>query len=184
MSSKIPMNIIAAVDENFGIGKNNSLPWRLPKEYKHFINLTTTTKNPNKINAVLMGRKCWESIPEKYRPLKNRLNIVMTKTWVTPEFVGENLIFINSLDSLNLILESKPYENLIETIWNIGGKQIYSLGIEHQNLNKIVLTKIDKNFDCDVKFPEINWNEFIEEENGEIVEEKGLCWKAITYIKK
>nr|CAD2182790.1 unnamed protein product [Meloidogyne enterolobii] len=108
----------------------------------------------------------------------------MTKTWVTPEFVGENLIFINSLDSLNLILESKPYENLIETIWNIGGKQIYSLGIEHQNLNKIVLTKIDKNFDCDVKFPEINWNEFIEEEKTEIVEEKGLCWKAITYIKK
>jgi hypothetical protein len=80
MSLTIPMNIIVAVDKNFGIGKNNSLPWRLPKEHKHFVKLTTTTDNPNKINAVLMGRKCWESIPYKFRPLKNRLNIVLSKT--------------------------------------------------------------------------------------------------------
>ncbi|KAL7072631.1 hypothetical protein ACQ4LE_007818 [Meloidogyne hapla] len=181
--STIPMNIIAAVDKSFGIGKNNSLPWKLPKEFKHFINLTTKTKNPNKINAVLMGRKCWESIPENFRPLKNRINIVMSKT-IKQDFINERLLFINNLNTLFLILESKPYKDWIETIWNVGGRQIYSLGIDYPYLNKIVLTKIDKDFDCDIKFPEIDWNQFIEENNTEIVEEKGLCWQSITYIKK
>jgi dihydrofolate reductase len=74
------MNIIAAVDKNFGIGKNNQLPWNLPKEYEHFVSLTTSTNEPGKLNAVIMGRKCWESIPEKFRPLKGRVNIVLSRT--------------------------------------------------------------------------------------------------------
>lgn len=75
-----PMNIIAAVDANFGIGKNNSLPWHLKEEYQHFQRQTTLTKDPNRVNALVMGRRCWESIPQKFRPLKNRINIVLSRT--------------------------------------------------------------------------------------------------------
>lgn len=74
------MNLIAAVDENFGIGKDNQLPWHLPKEYAHFVRETTRTQEPNRINAVIMGRRCWESIPEKFRPMRNRVNVILSRT--------------------------------------------------------------------------------------------------------
>ncbi|KAF7640258.1 DHFR domain-containing protein [Meloidogyne graminicola] len=175
------MNIIAAVDRSFGIGKNNSLPWRLPKEQIHFMKLTTNTKDPNKINAVLMGRKCWESIPPKYRPLKNRLNIVLSKT-IEPK-VSEDLIISDEIDNLFEMLKSEPYKDKIETIWNVGGSEVYSLGFCYPQLDKLILTKIDKDFECDVKFPEIDWNYFTEEQNTEIIEEKGICWQTTFYRK-
>jgi dihydrofolate reductase len=52
-----PMNLIAAVDANFAIGKGNDLPWRLPKEYAHFVRETTRTSQPDRVNAVIMGRR-------------------------------------------------------------------------------------------------------------------------------
>ena len=58
------------------------------------------------------------------------------------------------------------------------------MGLAYPNLHKMVLTKIDKDFECDVKFPEVDWNEFIEEENIETIKEKGIGWQAISYIYK
>ena len=65
-------------DNVLGIGQAGNLPWKLKKEMKHFANLTTFTKDTEKQNAVLMGRKTWESIPFKFKPLKNRYNLVLT----------------------------------------------------------------------------------------------------------
>lgn len=73
------MNLIVAVDSRGGIGRNGGIPWRLPHELVRFAQLTTATTDPEKKNAVLMGRKVWESIPSKFRPLKNRLNIVLSR---------------------------------------------------------------------------------------------------------
>ena len=61
--------IVAGCGESLGIGQEGRLPWRLPQEIKHFAKLTT---QQNGTNAVVMGRKTWESIPPKFRPLKNR----------------------------------------------------------------------------------------------------------------
>ena len=66
------INIIVAASTNMVIGKNNDLPWYLPTDMKHFKDIT-------KGHIVVMGRKCWESIPEKYRPLPNRTNFVVTR---------------------------------------------------------------------------------------------------------
>jgi dihydrofolate reductase len=70
--------IVAACGKSFGIGCNGELPWRLRSEMKYFAETTSKTKDPNKRNAVIMGRKTWESIPSKFRPLKSRLNIVLS----------------------------------------------------------------------------------------------------------
>ena len=79
-------SIIAAACRNMGIGINNTLPWRLRNEMKYFERVTksgassaTQADEPTKRNVVIMGRKSWDSIPEKYRPLKQRINIVLTR---------------------------------------------------------------------------------------------------------
>ena len=73
------MEAILACTHNGGIGLNGKLPWRLKEDMKLFKRITTTIQNPNdegKQNAVIMGRKTWESIPNKFRPLPNRINII------------------------------------------------------------------------------------------------------------
>ena len=67
-------NLIVAVDENYGIGKTNSIPWDLPGDLKYFKEITTSKPG----NVVIMGRKTWESIPDKFRPLRDRVNIIIT----------------------------------------------------------------------------------------------------------
>lgn len=69
--------IIAATKAN-GIGVNNNLPWRIPKEMKYFAQVTSNAADGQQ-NAVIMGRKTWESIPKKHRPLSNRFNIVLSR---------------------------------------------------------------------------------------------------------
>lgn len=75
-SQSIKLNLIVAMcNSNRGIGINGEIPWRLPKDMKHFANVTTFTKDPKKINAVIMGRLTWQSIPKQFRPMPNRLNV-------------------------------------------------------------------------------------------------------------
>jgi len=69
--------IVAATTKN-GIGKNGALPWRLPGELKYFAKATSTAPT-GQVNAVIMGRNTWESIPAKFRPLPNRVNVVLTR---------------------------------------------------------------------------------------------------------
>ncbi len=69
--------IVAATITN-GIGHGGSLPWRLPNEMAYFAKVTQKAP-PRATNAVLMGRKSWESIPPKFRPLKNRVNVVVSR---------------------------------------------------------------------------------------------------------
>lgn len=76
MSASITV-IVAATLTN-GIGKNASLPWRLPKEMKYF-QFVTTNAPEGSVNAVIMGRNTWESIPERFRPLPNRQNLIVTR---------------------------------------------------------------------------------------------------------
>lgn len=74
------MNLIVAMDSAGGIGRDGQLPWHLPADFKQFVRLTKTTVDPAKRNAVLMGRKCWQGIPAKFRPLAGRLNVVLSRT--------------------------------------------------------------------------------------------------------
>jgi dihydrofolate reductase len=72
------LTIIVAATKQNGIGQNSSLPWRLSKEMKYFAQATTAAPD-GKLNAVIMGRNTWESIPKRHRPLPNRLNLVTSR---------------------------------------------------------------------------------------------------------
>jgi len=72
--------IVAATAGSLGIGRQGKLPWHIPLDMEHFRVLTTTTSSkPASINAVIMGRKTWQSLPSRFRPLKNRLNVVLSR---------------------------------------------------------------------------------------------------------
>src|SRR5271169_1690094 len=74
-----PFSIIVAFDSQYGIGKKGGLAWKLPLDLKHFKEITTTVADPAKKNAVIMGRKTWESLPPKFQPLPGRVNLVLSK---------------------------------------------------------------------------------------------------------
>ncbi|KAL8203693.1 UNVERIFIED_CONTAM: hypothetical protein K2H54_059921 [Gekko kuhli] len=115
---------IAAVSENMGIGKNGQLPWPpLKNEFAYFQKMTRTTTQKGKQNVVIMGRKSWFSIPEKSRPLKGRINIVLSEQLKeTPE--GAHFL-ARTLDEALDLLELPELAKLIDMVWIIGGSSVY-----------------------------------------------------------
>ena len=90
------ISLIVACDNQGGIAKNGSIPWNFPQELRYFSKVTRTTKDPTKQNAILMGRKTWESLPR--RPLPNRVNIVLS-TKPTTENSDPNIVFVSSIET-------------------------------------------------------------------------------------
>lgn len=132
-------SIISGLDQNRGIGKNNGLPWHLSADLKHF---AATTKG----GTVIMGRKTWESLPEQYRPLKERLNIVVSRNELE---LPEGTLLAHSLDEA-LTLADPDRKAFV-----IGGATLYAEAILHPACNELILTEIEGTFDCDAFFPEI-----------------------------
>ncbi|EGT38022.1 hypothetical protein CAEBREN_10184 [Caenorhabditis brenneri] len=184
------MNLIVAIDSEGGIGKNGELPWRIKKDMQYFAAVTKKVSDPSKRNAVLMGRKCWESIPESRRPLVGRLNVVLSRQLV--EQKSENLIISNSLESALKTLSEPQFVDSIETIWNIGGAEIYDLALQGNLIKEVHLTRVFKNFAADVHLKSLNFDKMekivtseISSENKEVFEENRLQfefskWKVLT----
>jgi len=172
------ISIIAAIGKNRELGKDNKLLWHIPEDFKRFKELTTN-------HIVIMGRKTYESLPEKFRPLPNRINVVITQN-VNYKFKG--IIVYHSLEDALKNLESKIQNSefsilnskLKNEIFIIGGASIYKQGIKYAD--KLYLTLIDKEYpDADAFFPE--YGEFVKEKIvGESVE-GGLEYKFIEFTK-
>ncbi|MCD5385040.1 dihydrofolate reductase [Candidatus Gracilibacteria bacterium] len=145
-------NIILAVDDKNGLGKNNELAWKLSSDMKYFKEITTKTQDLSKFNAVIMGKKTWKSIPSKFRPLNDRINCVLTRN-IKNDDIGSKLddfvLYFNSFEHCLSELESK--ENL-ENIFVIGGANLYNQILDNPMLDKIYITKIKGNYNCDVFF--------------------------------
>ena len=178
-STEIIFKLIVAVCEGNGIGKNNTLPWKLKSELSYFARMTKTTEDPSKQNAVIMGRKTLESIPEKFRPLKGRLNVVLTRSSKQDICASDNssVLVCKSLEDAIKCLENIKEDNKIESCWVIGGAGVYAEAMRNDRLQEIYLTRILEKFDCDTFFPDIpadEWkitsddkvNEKLQEENG------------------
>lgn len=133
------MNIIAAVDKNWGIGKNNQLLVRIPADQK-FFRETTTGK------VVVMGRKTLESFPGGV-PLKNRTNIVLSHN---ADYRVKDAIVVHSLAELEGELEKYPSED----VYVIGGEKIYAQLLDRCDVAHI--TKINYVYDADAYFPNLD----------------------------
>jgi len=191
--------VVAAASGSRGIGASGQLPWRLPEDMSYFKRLTTTTSNTtsssssedNRIlmNAVIMGRKTWESIPPKFRPLPKRINVVLTSSsdpiktlGLEEEGEGESISsnhhqhvyaatsFENALEQLeNLGNDNDDDDDAkkveVDKIFVIGGGQIYKEAMPY--INKIYLTEV-RNLNDETK-------EKMDTFFPEILEEDGWC---------
>jgi dihydrofolate reductase/thymidylate synthase len=137
-------SLIVAYDRRYGIGLNNTIPWKLPTDLKHFKTITTN-KNPNKLNVVIMGKNTWNSLPIK--PLSNRINIIVSTT-ITGTTLLKNTYFVNSF---NKALE---LGNKFEDIFIIGGERIYKEALNHELCQILHLSILDEDYKCDTFFPQ------------------------------
>ena len=140
------ISMIAAVAANRVIGKDNDLVWRLPDDMKYFME---TTKN----HFVIMGRKNYESIPHKYRPLPNRVNIIITEQH---NYQAADCVITNTIEEALEYAEAQGQHE----VFIIGGGQIYSQSLPHAQ--KLYITEINENFEGDTYFPEFDhshWDE-------------------------
>ena len=140
------ISLIAALTKNRVIGINNDLPWRLPDDMKYFFQ---TTKG----HTVIMGRKNYDSLPEKFRPLPNRVNIVVTRQ---KNFNAPGCAVVNSWGKA-IELASGANE---KEVFNIGGAEIFKLGMPQTE--RLYLTEIQTELQGDTYFPEVNkstWKE-------------------------
>lgn len=136
------VSLIVAMDNERGIGKNNDLMWNLPADMKFFKETTSG-------HIVVMGRRNYDSIPERFRPLPNRENAVLTRN---AGFVAEGCEVFHSLEAC-----LEHYKNETErTVFIIGGGQIYKEALYLGVIDKMYITHVDHTFGADTFFPEFD----------------------------
>ncbi|KAK3990659.1 dihydrofolate reductase [Cladorrhinum sp. PSN332] len=169
--------ILAAAGTSMGIGRNGTLPWTgLKKEMAYFARVTkrlprhpvssvssgpTTTTTTAK-NAVIMGRKTWDSIPEKYRPLAGRLNVVISRSanggiGNAPEVREKGDVWVSSLEKAVEFLGEKERRGEVGRVFVIGGGQVYGEAVRSGLGRRVLLTRIEGEGDkwgCDTFFEE------------------------------
>lgn len=150
------MNLIVAVDEKWGIGKNNDLLISIPEDMKFF---RTLTKN----SIIIMGRKTLESFPNG-KPLKNRENVVLTKS-----NIKEDVTIFDSIEDVLNYVKNK------ENVFVVGGGSIYKQLLPY--CEKAYVTKIKKDFNADVFFPNLD-----EKDDWEMIDSSDIKeWENIQY---
>ena len=153
------INIIVAICNKNGIGRNNKIPWLIKDDLKHFKLITTNNIKNN--NIVIMGRNTWESLPSKFRPLSDRYNFVISskKKFLDSDNVEHiSSSFLNALEYIKL--ENIKFAN--SKIFIIGGQMLYNdiLNNYHSYITNIFITEIYSNYTCDTFFPDLNSDYF------------------------
>ena len=155
------MNLIAAVDQNWAIGKNGDQLCYIPADLKRFQALTTG-------HAVILGRKTLATFPGG-RPLKNRRNLVLSRN---PDFAPEGAEVFRDLDSL---LAAAPADAFV-----IGGESVYRALLAH--CDRAYITKIHRAWPADAYFPDLAAGPaWAVTQEGEALEQDGLTFRYVTY---
>jgi dihydrofolate reductase len=159
------LNLIFARARNGVIGRNNSLPWHLPEDLAHF--KATTLGQP-----VIMGRKTWDSLPVKFRPLPGRMNIVVTRQ---TDWHSDGAHVVHSVDEA---LQACPTE---AQPWVIGGAELYRLAMPLAT--RVVVTEIDADYEGDAFAPELDasWQEASRTTH---VAANGLHYSLVNWVRK
>ena len=157
------LSLIAAVARNGAIGKGNALLWHEPEDQKHFRRVTLGC-------PVIMGRKTWDSLPARFRPLPGRRNLVITRD---ASWHAQGAEALPSLDAALTLLAGTP------KAFVIGGAEIYTLALPHAD--ELVLTEIDADLAGDTFFPRWDRRRFTVAAREPHVGADGVGYSFVTY---
>ncbi len=166
------ISLIVAMDKDRGIGKNNDLMWYLPSDMRFFKETTSG-------HVVVMGRKNYESIPEKYRPLPNRENVVLTRN---ESYVAEDCNVFHSLEECLSYYKTEEER----TVFIIGGGEIYRQALEMNVIDEMYISHINHSYGADTFFPSFDLKDWTVETILEQArdEKHGASFSVIRYTKK
>lgn len=158
--------LVAAVARNGGIGRNNQLLWHDPADQKHFRAVTLGA-------PVLMGRKTWDSLPARFRPLPGRQNVVLTRD---PQWQADGALRAGSIDQALAMTAGA------ERLSVIGGGEIYRLVLPLADT--LLLTEIDADLDADAYFPPWSATDFIETDRVAHTSAQGVRFSFVTHRRR
>ena len=159
------VTLVAAVARGGVIGRAGGLPWRIPEDMRRFRELTLG-------HPVVMGRKTWDSLPERFRPLPGRRNVVVTRN---PLWRSEGAEPAGSLDeALRLVGE-------VEQVFVIGGGQLYTAALPLAD--ELLLTEIDLEADGDTFFPAWDRASFEEVSREDLESDSGVRFAFVKYTR-
>jgi dihydrofolate reductase len=159
----VTVSLLAAVARGGVIGLDGGIPWRLPEDMLRFRELTMG-------HPVVMGRKTWESLPDRFRPLPGRGNVVVTRN---PDWSAQGADRAGSIEDALELVASEPQ------VFVIGGGEIYTAALPHAD--ELLLTEIDAEVDGDTTFPAWERDDFEETSREEHVAEDGTPFAFVTY---
>ncbi|QPH00553.1 hypothetical protein C2857_004278 [Epichloe festucae Fl1] len=192
------VTLIVAATRSMGIGLNGTMPWTgLRKEMQYFARVTSRVAPqapPDAINAVIMGRKTWDSIPPRLRPLRDRLNIVVSRSPPPPPPPGpgpSEPVRVTSLDQALACARDHP---LVSRVFVMGGGQVYGEALGRTEARRVLLTRIEGEYECDTFFgvdlgserageagwtrkSAGEWRDWTGEEGEEVGEEAGVRYE-------
>jgi dihydrofolate reductase len=162
----VRISIVAAVAHGGVIGRDNSIPWRIPEDVARFREVTIG-------HPVVMGRRTWDSIPGRFRPLPGRRNIVVTRN---AKWYGDGAERAGSLEeALGLVVDAP-------LVFVIGGAEIYAAALPVAD--ELLLTEIDAEFDGDTVFPPVDPTVFEEVEREPHTADSGPPFAFVRYARR
>jgi dihydrofolate reductase len=162
----VTVALVAAVARGGVIGRDSGIPWRLPEDVARFRELTTG-------HAVVMGRKTWDSIPDRFRPLPERRNVVVTRN---PAWHAEGAERVSSVEDALELLEDEGHAFVI------GGAEIYAAALPLAD--ELLLTEIERDVEGDTFFPDWDREAFEVVSREERVSQDGIPFAFVTYRRR
>ena len=142
------------------IGRDNAIPWHLPEDMRHFREVTAGS-------AVLMGRRTWESLPPRFRPLPGRRNLVLTRSTA---WTAEGAEVVPDLEA-----------GLSGDMWVIGGADVYAAALPRADV--LAVTEVDLDVDGDVYAPAIDGTWRVESDSGWQISSAGPRFRWLRYAR-
>jgi len=162
----VKVSLVAAVGRGDVIGRDNAIPWRIPEDAQRFRRLTMG-------HPVVMGRRTWDSLPDRFRPLPGRRNIVVTRNRAWKADGAERA---GSLADALLLLDDT------EQVFVIGGGELYADALTLAD--ELLLTEIDADVEGDTFFPPWERTAFEETSRDKHESETGIAFSFVTYLRR
>ncbi len=160
------LSLVAAVARNGVIGRDGGLPWRLPEDMAHFREVTIG-------HPVVMGRRTWESLPDRFRPLPGRRNVVLTRD---PGWTADGAERSGSLEDALRLLAGESRVSVI------GGGELFEAALPLAD--ELLLTEIDLEVEGDTFFPNWERDAFREESREDHVSDDGIPFAFVSYARR